>query len=159
MQPKVVSYRGWVRGQGSALGSRCCSVGAVVGRVRGNQMSRAYALTQDGGGSQAGTVQGLRGLLRDSDDFVGADVEELQIDVTQGSSAIKSAQPSGFLRRTAQDVLTGAGIASETVVLSRDSTEQLTLAAPWTAPSGRVSASFHHDQANYCVHFSMVEGD
>jgi hypothetical protein len=77
----------------------------------------------------------------------------------QGSTAIKSAQPSGFLRRTAQDVLTGAGIAADTVVLSRDSNDQLTLGAPWMAASGRVSASFHHSQANYCVHFSMVQGD
>jgi hypothetical protein len=119
----------------------------------------AYALTEDGGGAQAGTVQGMRGLLRDSDDFVGSDVEDIQLDVTQGSSAIKSAQAGGFLRRTAQDVLSGAGVPADSVVLARDSNDQLTLAAPWPAASGRITATFHHEQANYCVHFSMPEAE
>jgi hypothetical protein len=117
-----------------------------------------YALTQDGAGTQAGTVQGLRGLLRDSDPFVGADAEEIQIDVEQGSSAIKPAQAGAFLRRTAQDVLSGTGIPADTVVQSRESNDQLTLATPWSAVSGRITATFHHEQANFCVHFSMAEG-
>jgi hypothetical protein len=79
--------------------------------------------------------------------------------VTRGSSLIKSAEPSGFLRRTAQDVLSVDGISSVAVVLSRDSNDQLTLAAPWAGPSGRLTASFHHNQANYCVHFSMPQSD
>lgn len=123
------------------------------------QVVVGYALTQDGGGTQAGTVQGLRGLLRDSDPFVGADAEDLQIDVVQGSASIKPAEPGGFLRRTAQDVLSGAGVPADTIVQSRDSNDQLTLATPWSAPSGRITASFHHEQANYCVHFSLPESD
>ncbi|HVY26496.1 MAG TPA: dockerin [Polyangiaceae bacterium] len=123
------------------------------------QVVVGYALTQDGAGTQSGTVQGLRGLLRDSDPFVGADAEELPIDVVQGSTTIKPAQAGGFLRRTAQDVLTGAGVAEDTIVLSRESNDQLTLATPWSSASGRISASFHHEQANYCVHFSMPQSD
>lgn len=118
-----------------------------------------YALTEDGGGAQAGTVQGLRGLLRDSDDFVGADTEQLEIDAINGESTIKAARPGGFLRRTAQDALTGNGVAPDTQVLARISNDELELAAPWAGPSGRTTASFHHNQANYCVHFSMIEGD
>lgn len=122
------------------------------------QVVVGYALTQDGAGTQAGTVQGLRGLLRDSDPFVGADAEEIQIDVEQGSSAIKPAQTGAFLRRTAQDVLSGTGIPADAVVQSRESNDQLTLATPWSAVSGRITATFHHEQANFCVHFSMPEG-
>lgn len=118
-----------------------------------------YALTQDGAGTQAGTVQGLRGLLRDSDPFVGADTEALQIDVVQGSTLIKPAEAGGFLRRTAQDVLSGTGVPEDTIVQSRESNDQLTLATPWSGASGRITASFHHEQANFCVHFSMPESD
>jgi hypothetical protein len=119
----------------------------------------AYALTQDGAGTQAGTVQGLRGLLRDSDPFVGADAEDLQIDVARGSTTIKPARAGGFLRRTAQDVLSGTGVPTDTIVQSRESNDQLTLATPWSAASGRITASFHHEQANFCVHFSMPQSD
>ena len=38
----------------------------------------AYAITQDGDGLQGGTDQGMRGQLRDSDDFVGHDAEQLE---------------------------------------------------------------------------------
>jgi hypothetical protein len=116
-----------------------------------------YALTQDGSGSLGGKVNGLRGLLRDSDDFLGSDAESLDADVTKGSAVIKSATTGGFARRTAGDLLSGTGVAPGVVVLSHDSDDQLTLSAPWSGDSARISASYHHGQANYCVHFAMDE--
>jgi len=117
-----------------------------------------YALTQDGGGSLGGKVNGLRGLLRDSDDFAGSDAESLDTDVVKGSSAIKSASAGGFARRTAGDLLSGSGVAPGAVVVSRDSDDQLTLSAPWSGDSARLKISYHHGQANYCVHFAITEG-
>jgi hypothetical protein len=116
-----------------------------------------YALTQDGGGSLGGRVNGLRGLLRDSDDFAGSDAESLDTDVVKGSSTIKSATAGGFARRTAGDLLSGTGVAPGTVVVSRDSDDQLTLSAPWAGDSARIQVAFHHGQANFCVHFAMDE--
>jgi hypothetical protein len=116
-----------------------------------------YALTQDGGGSLGGKVNGLRGLLRDSDDFTGSDAESLDTDVTKGSAAIKSATAGGFARRTAGDLLSGTGVAPGAVVVSHDSDDQLTLSAPWPGDSARINASYHHGQANYCVHFALDE--
>ncbi len=116
-----------------------------------------YALTQDGGGSLGGKVNGLRGLLRDSDDFVGSDAESLDTDVSKGSASIKSAVAGGFSRRTAGDLLTGTGVPPGSVVVSHDSDDQLTLSAPWSGDSARLRISFHHGQANYCVHFALDE--
>jgi hypothetical protein len=117
-----------------------------------------YALTQDGNGALGGMVSGLRGLLRDSDDFEGSDAEDIDTVVTQGSSDISSATPGAFVRRTAGDLLTGAGVPAGTAIAARVSNDQLTLAAPWPNASGTVPAHYHHNQANYCVHFAMAEG-
>lgn len=117
----------------------------------------SYALTQDGGGSLGGKVNGLRGLLRDSDDFAGSDAESVDTDVVKGSSALKSATAGGFARRTAGDLLSGSGVAPGTVVVSHDSDNQLTLSAPWSGDSARIPISYHHGQANYCVHFALTE--
>jgi hypothetical protein len=118
----------------------------------------AYAITQDGGGTQGGTVLGLRGLLRDSDDFEGSDAEDIDTVVTQGSAGIKSAAAGAFLRRTSGDMLTGTNAPPTTVVATRNSNDDLTLATPWPNASGTVKLHYHHSQANYCVHFAMAEG-
>jgi hypothetical protein len=115
----------------------------------------AYALTQDGTGYQGGTVQGMRGLLRDSDDFEGYDAETLPAQVTAGSATVKSTTPGAFARRAGMDVITGTGVPADTIVASHDSDDQVTLSAPWPGPSGTVMLAFHHDEHNYCVHFSM----
>jgi hypothetical protein len=117
----------------------------------------AYALTQDGGGSLGGKVNGLRGLLRDSDDFSGSDTESLDTDFSKGSAVIKSGAAGGFALRTMGDVPSGSGVAPGAVVISHDTDDQLTLSTPWSGENARLKISYHHGQANYCVHFAMDE--
>jgi hypothetical protein len=115
----------------------------------------AYAITQDGEGLQGGTDQGMRGQLRDSDEFVGYDAEELEAQVTAGSAVITSTSPGAFVRRAGRDIVTGAGVAADTIVVSHDTDDQLTLSSPWAGASGTAMLSFRHDAYNYCVHFAM----
>jgi len=117
----------------------------------------AYALTQDGMGYQGGTDLGMRGLLRDSDEFTGWDAETIESRVTYGSAVITSVNPFGYARRAGHDIVTGAGLMSERVVTSRDNDAQVTLSGAWPGPSGTVMLAFRHDERNYCVHFSMSE--
>jgi hypothetical protein len=116
-----------------------------------------YALTQDGGGSLGGQVDGLRGLLRDSDDFAGSDAEQIDTKLSNGSAVITSATAGGFTFRTAGDLLGLPDTMTSAVVLSRDSNDQLTLSAPWSGASGQIKLAYHHGQANFCVHFALDE--
>jgi hypothetical protein len=116
-----------------------------------------YAVTQEGTGNQGGTNLGLRGLLRDSDEFVGYDAETIPSTVTQGSAILTTATPNGFVHRTGHDIVSGAGVAPDTVVSTHDTDAQVTLSTPWTGVSGSVLLSFRHDERNYCVHFSLSE--
>lgn len=118
-------------------------------------VSVGYAMTQDGPGLQGGTDQGLRGQLRDSDDFTGYDVETLEVLVTSGSPLVTSATPGAFVRRAGRDLVTGPALPAGTIVASHDSNDQLTLSAPWPGASGNASLAFRHDAYNYCVHFAM----
>ena len=68
---------------------------------------------------------------------------------------ITSTAPGGFVRRAGRDIVTGAGVAADTIVVSHDSNDQLTLSSPWAGASGTVMLSFQHDMHNYCVHFAM----
>jgi hypothetical protein len=115
----------------------------------------SYALTQDGDNNQGGNVLGLRGLLRDSDPFVGADTESIEVNVTQGQNVITSVQKGAFRRRTGFDIISEAGASKAVVVRTRDSDDQLTLSGPWTEATGKRTLSFHYDLYNYAVHFSM----
>ncbi|HVJ21330.1 MAG TPA: dockerin [Polyangiaceae bacterium] len=121
----------------------------------GESLIVGYAMTQDGEGNQGGEVTGLRGLLRDSDAFVGADTEEISVVLTQGSKVITSVEPGAFRRRTGFDIVTEGGEPTGLVVATRDTDDQLTLFEPWTGPSGTRSLSFHYDMYNYAVHFSL----
>jgi hypothetical protein len=122
-----------------------------------DKITVAYALTQDGGGSQGGTNQGMRGLLRDSDEFIGYDAETLDSQVTQGSAVVTASTAGGFIHRAGWDIVTGTDVPADTIVLTQDSNDQLTLSAPWPKASGRVKLSYRHDERNFCVHFSMKE--
>jgi hypothetical protein len=51
--------------------------------------------------------------------------------------------------------VTGPSAPKDLVVASHDSDDHLTLSAPWPGPTGGVMLTFHHDEHNYCVHFSM----
>lgn len=117
----------------------------------------AYAITQDGGGNQGGTNQAARGKLRDSDEFTGWDAETLDAMVTQGSTAVTSAAAGGFIRRAGWDIVGGDGVPADTIVVTHDSDDHLTLSAPWPGSSGKVKLSFRHDERNFGVHFSMKE--
>ena len=112
----------------------------------------AYAVTPDGG-----SAEGLRGQLRDSDDFVGFDVETLDSQMTQGSAIVTSSSPNGFIHRTGWDLVSGDGVPLDTIVLHQDSNTQVTLSTPWPGASGKVRLTYRHDERNFCVHFVMSE--
>jgi len=114
-----------------------------------------YAITQDGTGNQGGTAAGLIGQLRDSDDFVGYDAETLTVGVTAGSTSLTSTSTGAFLRRAGWDDVSGAGVAAGTVVVSHVSDDALALSNAWSGASGQATLSFHHDERNYAVHFTM----
>jgi hypothetical protein len=115
-----------------------------------------YALSQDGTGFQGGTALGMRGLLRDSDAFVGYDAETVDVTVTQGS-AVVTTTGNAFARRTGWDIVTGNGIAADTIVLRQDTANQVTLSAPYTGPTGAAKLTFRHDTYNWAVHFAIPE--
>lgn len=114
-----------------------------------------YALTQDGSNNQGGDVLGLRGLLRDSNGFVGADIETITVKATQGSAKVQAATTGAFRRRTGFDVLSEGGQRLPVVVSTRDSDDELTLSGPWIGTSGTHTLTFNYDLYNYAVHFSM----
>lgn len=116
-----------------------------------------YATVQDGQGHQGGTDLGLRGLLRDSDEFAGWDEETVEASLTNGSAVAMSTTPGAFVHRTGRDLVTGQNIASDTIVQSHDTDDQLTLSAAWSGPTSKVALEMHHDERNWCVHFSMDE--
>jgi hypothetical protein len=122
-----------------------------------DQVTVGYALTQDGSNSQGGLVSGLRGLLRDSDEFVGYDAEVLVTQVTQGSAVVTSTSSGEFVHRAGWDLVSGAALPTNAIVVSHDSDDQLTLSVPWAGASGMETFSYHHDERNFCVHFSMME--
>ena len=114
-----------------------------------------YALTQDGPGRQGGTDLGMHGQLRDSDGFVGYDIETLTVNVTNGSPIITSTAPNAFRTRAGPDLIDSCVLPAGTIVKRKNSNSQLTLSNPWPDPSGTADLTFHHDQHNYCVQFEM----
>jgi len=103
--------------------------------------------------SRADWFQGYRGQLRDSDELVGDDLETIEVDATNGSPVVMASQ--GFVRRAGHDIVTGGALPNDTIIAKHDSDDQLTLSTPWTGATGKAMLTFHHDQHNYCVHFSM----
>lgn len=168
--PHQTVHPEWAKGRGfEVVTAAQQSVVIAAAEIQGNavrltldpppaadaELTVRYAITQDGAGNQGGDVLGLRGLLRDSDPFVGVDGETIAVQVTQGSPVITSVEAAAFRRRTGYDIVSEQGVATGLVVVSRDSDEQLTLSGPWTGASATRSLSFRYDLYNYAVHFSM----
>jgi hypothetical protein len=118
----------------------------------GAQLKISYATVPDAGGFQNGSQ--LHGQLRDSDGFMGYDAEKIQAQVTNGSNQVKGAS-GAFVRRAYRDVVSGTGLAPDTIITLINA-DTLTLSAPWTGASGMAELSLHHDESNYCVIFSMA---
>lgn len=117
----------------------------------GDKLRLAYATTADVQGFPNGTS--LHGQLRDSDELVGYDAERLLVQVTSGSAEV--ALGAGvFTGRAGRDLVDAPGLPKGTRVVAIKP-DALTLSAPWSGPSGGVELVFHHDQHNYCVHFSL----
>jgi hypothetical protein len=119
----------------------------------GSKLKVAYAITPDPNVPTAAVP--YRGELRDSDGFTGWDAESISVATTGMSNVITAASTGGFVRRAAWDVVTGPNVPAGTVVVSHDSDDQLTLSQPVGGAGGTASFAFHHDESNYCVHFSM----
>jgi hypothetical protein len=120
----------------------------------GTQLVVGYAVTPDmAGGYSGGMPNGLLGLLRDSDTFAGYSVETLPVNVTSGSTSL-TGQAADFARRAAFDIVTGDGIAADTIV-TQVANDTITLSAPFSGTAGSAMLQFQHDQHNFCVHFSM----
>jgi hypothetical protein len=118
------------------------------------KLTLSYAVTGDAHGCcWGGYTEGPHGQLRDSDDVVGYDSETISVQVTSGSPQVR-APMTALMRRAVGDLVTGTGVAADTIIRSF-ATDGLTLSAPWTGANGAASLSFHHDLRNYAVHFSM----
>jgi len=114
-----------------------------------------YAAAQDGAGAMAGPTRGRRGQLRDSDPFVGWDVETIPCSVTSGSARVASKTPGAFQSRGPRDVASAADLAANTIIAAKISDSDLMLSVPWMGASGSADITFHTDQRNYCVSFEM----
>jgi hypothetical protein len=121
--------------------------------AQGTKLKVAYAMSPDPNVPTAAVP--YRGQLRDSDAFVGWDAESISVKTTANSSVITATSTGGFVRRAAWDIVTGPNVPAGTVVVSHDSDDQLTLSQPVGGAGGTASFSLHHDEYNYCVHFSM----
>lgn len=86
LPPHQTAHSAWAKGRGfEVTDSAGTELGIASADIQGTSvvltlnaapaagqtLNVGYALTQDGQGSQGGSVQGLRGQLRDSDEFVG----------------------------------------------------------------------------------------
>ena len=119
--------------------------------MHGAVVDRKHA--SDRVGHWLGEVDRARGQLRDSDAFVGYDTVTIEAQLTNGSASATSAIAGAFGRRAGRDVVTGTGLAADTIVRTIAG-DTVTLSAPWTGPTGKALLAFHHDQHNYCVHFA-----
>jgi hypothetical protein len=97
------------------------------------------------------------GLLRDSDEYVGYDAEDIDVQLTSGSTIATSVVAGSLLRRTGFDVVTGLGVPADTIVARQNTSSSLTLSAPWSGATGPATLSFRHDERNWCVHFVLTE--
>jgi len=75
--------------------------------------------------------------------------------VTTGSPVITSVVTNGFIGRIGRDDVDSNVLPAGTVVLRKNSNQQMTLSTPWPGPTGTADLTFHHDQHNYCVQFEM----
>jgi hypothetical protein len=98
----------------------------------------------------------LVGQLRDSDPFVGADVETITCNVTQGSTSIVCAGGNSLATREWHDLVSGTGLADDTVVVTTDKATKATLSNPWTGSSGTAQLKFAYDLRNYAVQFDLA---
>jgi hypothetical protein len=98
----------------------------------------------------------LVGQLRDSDPFLGADVETISCSVTQGSTSIECTGANSLATREWHDIVTGTGLADDTVVVTTDKATKATLSNPWTGSSGTAQLKFAYDLRNYAVQFDLA---
>jgi hypothetical protein len=117
----------------------------------GVKLRLAYATTPDAQGFPKGTA--LHGQLRDSDELVGYDAEKLQVQVANGSAEV-TGSAGAFARRAGRDVVEAASLPKGTSVVAINA-DALSLSSRWSGPTGVAELAFHHDQHNYCVHFSL----
>ena len=95
-----------------------------------------YAMTPEHNGFGNGPITGRRGQLRDSDPFVGMDQQTMRCQVTNGSTAATVAPMMSIATVGARDIVTGAGLAVDTIVQSVVPPLRLTMTRPWSAPTG-----------------------
>lgn len=164
--PHQKMHTGWANGRGfEVIDGGSNEIAIASSEIRGNDviltlaanpasaLTVSYGLTQDGDGWLGGYSAGMHGLLRDSDTFAGYSAETIDVTTKNGSATLTGAA-GAFARRANYDIVTGTGVADDTVVSSVAGT-QVTLSAPWTGATGGAKLSFHHNHYNYAVHFSM----
>ncbi len=115
-----------------------------------------YAVQQDAKVASGGDVHGRRGQLRDSDPFVGLDLETISCAVEHGSNVVTMLHGgTSFARRAGRDLVRGGTLPPETLVREKLSDGSLALTAPWEGATGIASLTFQHDHRNYAVAFRM----
>jgi hypothetical protein len=96
------------------------------------------------------------GELRDADPLVGADAQTISCAVTQGSADIVCSGAAPLATREWHDLVTGSGLADDTVIVTTDKSTKATLSGAWIGPSGTASLRFAYDQRNYAVQFDLA---
>jgi hypothetical protein len=164
------TYAAWAKGEGfevsDSTGNLTIDSVAIAGSAvtitldkapTGTGLTLAYAMVQDGDGTQGGAVGGRHGALRDSDPFVGRDAEKISSTVTAGSATITAgtAGAKPFLARTTHDRVHDASGAEYIVTAHAADGSSVTVSPVWAGASGTVTLDYAHEQRNYLVQFSL----
>jgi hypothetical protein len=166
--PHQTAFMEWAQGRGfeveSSAGRQRIEGVRIVGTSvevtlaaapTGTNLVVRYAMTQDVNGYAGGLQTGRRGLLRDSDPFVGFDRAVIRARVTNGSATVTGVAANAFVARGVHDRVEGAGLAGATAVMARTDA-MVTLSRSWTGATGEASLTFYSDQRNYAVQFEMA---
>lgn len=119
----------------------------------GTNLRVRYALAQDGTGFFGGSVEGMRGQLRDSDPTQGVDAQALSCTVNAGSPSVTCI--GDVSTRNVRDRVTGTGLPADGAVVTAMSGSTFTLSSPWSGTAGTRMLRFAYDLRNYSVHFDM----
>lgn len=115
-----------------------------------------YAMTQDANVVVGGQSIGRIGQLRDSNDIVGYDAIDVEVNVTNGSPTITGVNPGTFTGRTTRELVTHPELPNDTIIVKRPDDNTAVLSSPWAGPTGTARVNVHNSLHNYAVHFEMA---
>jgi len=115
-----------------------------------------YAVTQDAQVQSAGSGTGRLGQLRDSNDVVGYDAVDVDVNVTSGSSILTAVVPGSFMGRSVREIVTNPALPENTIIVARPDEGTIVLSSAWPDASGRATVKLHDSLHNYAVQFERL---